>query len=188
MESDKQEIDVSEDAAATGGWGRKLAMGSLAAVALAGLGLASAKGGDFAAGQFGMGGKHEMGGEAMHASMRGKHFGERRLEYMLEEIDATPEQATRLKEIFSTARDEVGPIVSEFRETRGQIAELLGAPTIDRAAAEKLRAERVAAVDTASRKMTAAILDAAEVLTPEQRAQLAKHFNERGGHSGHGRW
>ena len=185
METDNHETGVPENTVATGGWGRKLAMGSLAVVVLAGLGLASAKGGDFAAGQFGMGGKHEMGGKAMHASMRGKHFGERRLDYMLEEIDATPEQATRLKEIFGSVRDEVGPVVSGFRETRGQIADLLAAPTIDRAAAETLRAERIAAIDTASRQMTAAILDAAEVLTPEQRAQLAKHFNERGGH---GRW
>jgi Spy/CpxP family protein refolding chaperone len=33
--------------------------------------------------------------------------------------------------------------------------------------------------------MTAALLDAAEVLTPEQRAELAKHFSER---KGRGRW
>ena len=50
---------------------------------------------------------------------------------------------------------------------------------------EELRAERVPAIDEASRKMTAAILDAAEVLTPEQRKELVEHFEERGGH---GRW
>ena len=186
MENDRQEIHAP-DAAGKPGWGRRLVMGSLAIAALSGLGLATAKGSDFAAAHFGMQGA---GGKAMQVSMRGRHFGERRLDYMLEEIDATPEQETRLKEIFGSVRDEVGPMVEEFRETRGQIAGLLSAPTIDRAAAEKLRADRVAAIDEASRKMTAAFLDAAEVLTPEQRAQLAKHFNERGGrgHGRHGRW
>ncbi len=188
MNTEKQDMQAPEAAEASRGWGRKLVMGSLAVAVLAGLGLASATGGDFAAGQSGMSGKHEMGGKAIHASMRGKHFGERRLDYMLEEIEATPEQAAKLKEIFGAVREEVEPVVSEFRETRGQIAALLGAPTIDRAATETLRAERVAAIDAASRKMTAAILDAAEVLTPEQRAELAKRFKEGGGRHGHGRW
>jgi Spy/CpxP family protein refolding chaperone len=71
-------------------------------------------------------------------------------------------------------------MAEEFRDTRGQVAELLGAATIDRAAAETLRAERIARVDEASRKLTAAILDVAEVLTPEQRAEIVDHFRDRG--------
>jgi protein CpxP len=59
---------------------------------------------------------------------------------------------------------------------------LLGAATIDREAAEKLRAERIAAADEASRKLTTALLDAAEVLTAEQRAELLEHFEDRGWH------
>jgi Spy/CpxP family protein refolding chaperone len=69
----------------------------------------------------------------------------------------------------------------EFRDARTAVVELMSAPTLDRAAAETLRAERIAAIDEASKKMTAAMLDAAEVLTPEQRAELAKHLGERKG-------
>ena len=43
----------------------------------------------------------------------------------------------------------------------------------------------LAAIDAASKKMTAAVLDAAEVLTPEQRTELAKDFSER---KGRGKW
>jgi len=179
MQSDNQDPKPTFDATAPSVWTRRLAMGSLAIAALTGIGLATATSGGFAQATSGLSAK------AMHASMRGRHFGERGLDYMLEEIDATPEQATKLKAIFDSAHDEVMPMVADFRETRGQIADLLSSPTIDRAAAEKLRSERVAAVDEASRKVTAAVLDAAEVLTPQQRAQLAKHFKERGGH---GRW
>ena len=75
------------------------------------------------------------------------------------------------------------PIMQGFRDTRGQLAELLSAPTIDKDAVEKLRAERVAAVDEASRKLTDALVNAAETLTPEQRAKLAERMKER-----HGRW
>ncbi|TIU97082.1 MAG: hypothetical protein E5W00_24495, partial [Mesorhizobium sp.] len=66
--------------------------------------------------------------------------------------------------------------------TRDDVAKLLGAATVDRAAAESLRAERVTAVDEASRKLTTALLDAAEVLTAEQRAEMLKHFEDRGWH------
>lgn len=72
-------------------------------------------------------------------------------------------------------------MMREFRNTRGEVMELMTAPTIDRAAAETLRAERIAAIDEASKKLTAAALDVAEVLTLEQRATLAEKMKERRG-------
>jgi Spy/CpxP family protein refolding chaperone len=77
------------------------------------------------------------------------------------------------------------PVFRDFRDTHEAVAEIIAAPTIDRAAAEKLRSERIAAIDAASRKMTTALVEAAEVLTPEQRAKLVEHFKER---RSHGRW
>ena len=176
-------IPAAKDGARSGKWLRGIAIGATALVALGGIGLAAARSDDF-------GGRHQMrdGGQGYFhkASMRhGMKFGERRMERMLDEIDATPEQAEKLKAIFASVRKDVGPMFEDMRDTRDDIADLLAAPTVDRAAAEKLRAERVAAIDEGSRKLTAAILDAAEVLTPEQRKQLVEHFEER---RGHGRW
>ena len=54
-----------------------------------------------------------------------------------------------------------------------QMIALLRAPTIDRAAVEKLRADAVAAFDAKSKTLVAAVLDGADQLTPDQRAQLA---------------
>ncbi|HHZ08964.1 MAG TPA: Spy/CpxP family protein refolding chaperone [Rhizobiales bacterium] len=176
-------------------WGRRILIGGLAAAAVAGVGLAAATGGEFGRGMGGQGWPMDgrgwghgramdgdgwgRGGPGMHASM-GRGFGEYRLERMLEGLDATPEQADKIRAIVDAARDDLMPALDGMRETREKVAELLGAATIDRAAAETLRAERVAAMDQASRRLTAAILDAAEVLTPEQRARLVEHFKERG--------
>ncbi|WP_163268882.1 Spy/CpxP family protein refolding chaperone [Chelativorans alearense] len=158
-------------------WGRRTAIGGLAAVAIVGaIGFAAARSDGFSFG---------MGGHMMHAHMGGGGFMEHRIGSVLDELDATPEQEDKLWDIIDNARGEIRPTFQDFRETREEVIELLGAPTIDRAAAEKLRSERIAAIEEASRKMTTALLDAAEVLTPEQRAKLVEHLKER---RGHGRW
>ncbi|WP_026618383.1 periplasmic protein CpxP/Spy [Ensifer sp. WSM1721] len=166
---------------ASKGWGRRAAIGGIAAVAVVGaVGFAAARSDDFG---FGMG-RFGMGGHVMQAHMGGG-FMEHRIGSVLDELDATPEQEDKLWDIIDKARAEIRPTFRDFRETREEVIELLGASTIDRAAAEKLRSERIAAIDEASRKMTTALLDAAEVLTPEQRAKLVEHLKER---RGHGRW
>lgn len=114
----------------------------------------------------------------------GGRFMEHRFERILDEIDATDAQEDKIWAIVDRTRSELRPVGREFRDSRGKIAELLAAPTIDKAAVETLRAERIAAIDAASKKAVAAIVEAAEVLTPEQRAELAKELKER--HEG--RW
>lgn len=151
-------------------WVRWVAIGAITLVGLGGLGLVAAQSDDFG---------RAMHGHMMHASMGGKGFSERRLGYVLDAIKATPEQSEKLRAIVTRTRDDMGSTREGFIDARDRFAEILGASTIDRAAAEKLRAERIQAVDDASKKLTNALLDAAEVLTPEQRAELLQHFKER---------
>jgi Spy/CpxP family protein refolding chaperone len=49
-------------------------------------------------------------------------------------------------------------------------------PKTDRAALEALRAEHLALADDVSKRLAAGLADAADVLTPEQRAKLAAHW------------
>jgi periplasmic protein CpxP/Spy len=183
MESDDLNLTNSRGGAPSErGWGRRVVIGGLTTIAaVAAIGLATAASGDFER-DFGMG-RFGMGGHMMHA--HGMGFGGYGMAYVLDEIDATPEQEDKLWAIIDGARSELRPTFREFRDTRKAIVGILSAATIDRAALEKVRSERVAAIDEVSRKMTTALAAAAEVLTPEQRAKLVEHFKERGWH---GRW
>lgn len=167
------EHDTSKTGTAGGRrWRGWVVAGGIAILALGGIGAAAAMGGEGGMGRY-------MMNAGMHhgAGFAGKGFGR-----MLDRVDATAEQEEKIWAIIDGARAEMRPLMREFRDSRETVAELLGAATIDRAAAETLRAERVAAIDAASRRLTDAVIEAAEVLTPEQRAQLVEHFKERGSH------
>lgn len=113
---------------------------------------------------------------------RGAAFAPERVEFMVKhlavDVDATPEQRARLTEIAKAAATELAPMREKAKAARKQAIDLLGSPTVDRAAMERLRAEQIAAMDAVSRRLTKAIADAAEVLTPEQRKQLAVRFRD----------
>ncbi|QUD87559.1 Spy/CpxP family protein refolding chaperone [Phenylobacterium montanum] len=111
---------------------------------------------------------HGMGG---HGGMH--QMGKAHIEHMLKEVDATPEQTARIESILHTGFAAMGPVHEKLASTHGDLHRLLTAPTIDRAALEQLRAARVADIDQASKTMVQAMADAAEVLTPDQRAKLA---------------
>ncbi len=108
-------------------------------------------------------------GEHMAAAEMIQH----RVDAMLRIVDATPEQKTRIHDIAQTAEKAIEPVAHDMHDLRSQMIKLLSAPQIDRAALEKLRADHVAEIDTISKTVTQALADAAEALTPEQRAKLA---------------
>lgn len=173
MDQDRQDNGVAETEASNGGKRtRWIVAGTVAVLALGGIGVAGA-----------MGGGDGMGRHFMNAGFHhGGHFAGRGFGRALDAVDATAEQEERIWAIIDATRAELRPVMREFRDSRETVVELLGSGTIDRAAAETLRAERIAAIDEASKKLVAAALDAAEVLTPEQRATLVEHFKERGSH------
>ena len=62
------------------------------------------------------------------------------------------------------------------REPIAEAFALLDSGTVDRGAIEALRAEQLKLADDASKRLTQAIGDAAEVLTPAQRKDLASRI------------
>jgi len=121
--------------------------------------------------------------------MGGRGFGgmmfpgaiERRVNRVLGLVDASTEQRQKVRAILEAAGNDLYPIRQQRIENRKQIGQALAAATIDRAKIEQLRQEQLKLNDTASKRMTDAITDAAEVLTPAQRAELAKRMERRRG-------
>ena len=104
---------------------------------------------------------------------------ERRIDRMIRSVGGTSEQRDRIVAIAKTALADLRPMRDQMRQARRQGLELLAAPAIDRPALEKLRATQMQSADTLSRRMLQAMADAAEVLTPEQRAKVAERMKHR---------
>ena len=107
-----------------------------------------------------------------------KHL-DRMLKHLYVEIDATEEQKQRLEPIVKQAAKDLLPMREQLHMGRGEALELLTQERIDPAALEALRAKKIGLADEASRRLTRAIAEAAEVLTPAQRKELAAHFARR---------
>ena len=94
----------------------------------------------------------------------------------LDSVGATTVQEGKVHDIVSAAFSDIERNALQRDAMRKQVTDLLRAPTIDRAAAETLRAEQIARMDAGSKKIVGAVLDAADQLTPEQRTKLADRF------------
>ena len=100
------------------------------------------------------------------------------------EIDATKEQEAKLIALSKGVASDVFPIRQKIVDARKKGVELLKAPTIDRAAIEQLRAEQLNNIDAISKRLSTALADAGEVLTPEQRSKLAERIESGREHRG----
>jgi protein CpxP len=108
---------------------------------------------------------------------------DRMLKHLYVEIDATDAQKQKLDPIVREAAKELAPMRENLHAARREAIELLAQERVDPAALEALRAKHLQLADQASRRLTRAIAEAADVLTPAQRKELAAHFARR-----HGRW
>jgi protein CpxP len=184
MSETMNERPATETAAATepkrASWTRRIVLAGtvLAGLVAAGAVAAGGMGRGMGDEEGGWGGGWRHGGFGHH----GHRGGPERVGFMVDRalnfVDASPEQTQKVKAIVDQAMTDMRAMREEMQGTREEALALLKAPTIDRAAAEKLRAERMAAMDERSKKMVAAMLDIAETLTPEQRAKLATEIED----------
>jgi protein CpxP len=91
----------------------------------------------------------------------------------LDGVGASAAQEAKIHDIVAARFAELAPNPEEHAAMRKQALDLLAAPTVDRGAAEKMRADAVAKFDAKSKVFVAGLLDAADQLTPEQRTKLA---------------
>ena len=108
--------------------------------------------------------------------MDGRHMGR-----MLDAVKATPEQRSQIKAIMDAAHKDVAALHDSGRKLHDQGQSLFTQPTIDARAAEALRQQMLAQHDAVSKRRMQAMLDAAKVLTPEQRKTLGDKMAQRRG-------
>jgi len=88
--------------------------------------------------------------------------------------DASTEQKQKINAIAQKAADDIFALRAKHLEARKQIIDTLAAPTVDRAKLETLRADQMKLAETATKRITDAVADIADVLTPAQRAELGQ--------------
>ena len=116
-------------------------------------------------------------------------FAQHALAFLLDSVGATAAQEAKAHDIVAANLADIAPDPKEREAFRKQALDLLGAPSVDRAAVEKLRAEVVASFDAKSKKAVDAVLDIADELTPAQRAAAVARIEEFAQHGPmHGPW
>ena len=85
-------------------------------------------------------------------------------------------------EAAKAAAKDLLPLRDKLQSGHKQAIALMGGQNVDRAGMERLRAEQLALADTASKRVTQALGDAADVLTQAQRQKIAERMKERSEH------
>lgn len=128
-----------------------------------------------------------MGGHSMHHGRGGPggHGGMgmdgRHVARMLDVVNATPDQRSQIKTIMDAAHKDMAALHDNGGKLRQQSLSVFTQPNVDARAAETLRQQMLAQHDAASKRMMQAMLDAAKVLTPEQRKLLGDKMAQRRG-------
>lgn len=120
---------------------------------------------------------HHRGGPAMMAPSGGLFAG--RIEHLLDLVNATDAQRSQIDAIFKAARQDLSGQREAGRKLHQQMATLYTATNIDAAAIEATRAQISAQHEAASKRLSQASIDAARVLTPEQRAKVGELMKKR---------
>ena len=98
---------------------------------------------------------------------------------MLTKVDATDEQKEEIDGILDGAFEEFEAKRADHEAKHEELREILTAETIDREALEAMRVEAVEHFEEGSLAFTDVIVEVSEVLTAEQREQLAEMIEER---------
>lgn len=103
----------------------------------------------------------------------------RMVDHMLDGLNATDAQRTQIKQIAMAAAADMKAQRDSARDLREKGVQIFTAPTVDAVAAEALRQQMSAQLDTASKRHLQAMLDVSKVLTPEQRVKIGDRMKQR---------
>jgi Spy/CpxP family protein refolding chaperone len=101
-----------------------------------------------------------------------REHAEHAADWVLRYVDASDEQRAQVSAIIARSVDDLFGLANTHREHRDAMLELFRSPEIDRVELDRLRRAELELADGASQTLLDALVEAAEVLTPEQRAEL----------------
>ncbi|HZX28636.1 MAG TPA: periplasmic heavy metal sensor [Telluria sp.] len=131
-----------------------------------------------------------VGAQEMPMHHRGHHaemdpaLMDKHIDLMVEHLlkDGTADQKAKVAAIAKAAMADLRPLRQQLQANHRQALDILGQPTVDRAALEQVRAAQVQLMDSVSRRVMTAVADASDLLTPEQRKRFANHLHQMHGH------
>jgi len=123
---------------------------------------------------------HSGGGHG-HMAGRGAKDHLEHMQAMLTQIGASDAQKAQIQGLLEPAFEEMKAAHEGHSAAFRQFHDEITASSIDRARIESLRTAQMKSLDEASKRLVTAISDAAEVLSPDQRAALAKQINKHHG-------
>jgi Spy/CpxP family protein refolding chaperone len=100
-------------------------------------------------------------------------FGARRLERLLDKVNATPSQRGQIEAIWNGLRPQLKSFHQQERTIHQQMAAALSAPTINPSTIEQLRQQSMSIANQMSSTFTQGVVQTAQVLTPDQRKTAA---------------
>jgi periplasmic protein CpxP/Spy len=109
---------------------------------------------------------------------------DRRVERMLDGIDATDDQKARVKGSIARLRPQMRALRAEKQKLHEAAARALGADRVDPNEIERLRREALKLAERGSTLVSTAVVEISQVLNVEQRREILEHVQRHGG--GHG--
>jgi len=102
---------------------------------------------------------------------------------LIDHVDASPAQGEQIKAIVNSYVPRLQATKTGHLDNRSAFTRALTEPTVDRSELEAVRQSELALLNSNSQELVQMIADIADVLTPEQRQELASHVKERFHHS-----
>ena len=112
-------------------------------------------------------------------------FGARRLEHLLDKVNATPAQRTQIEGIWNNLRPQMKANGQQHRALHQQMAAAFTAPTVNAAQIEQLRQQFMTLADKRSQLFTQGLVQTAQVLSQDQRKQAQALIQEARGRFHH---
>jgi Spy/CpxP family protein refolding chaperone len=106
------------------------------------------------------------------------------LKHLYVEIDATDAQKAQIGPLVKQAVNDLLPLHAQLQASRAQFITGLTQSTVDRTALEAARTTHLQLADQASKRIVQLIADVGDVLTPEQRNELAAQLKKMHGRQG----